>query len=126
MAEDLLEIDPPEAHKGRRGIHRAAAKARVERRQEALPQIPIGRLERANVRGPQLIDEAILQRAVHALAAATRLRGKADDVFNAETGKRAADLRQAAAVRRAARRRRIHRPPGAVGVDGARNPLLRE
>src|SRR5262249_60498833 len=49
-----------------------------------------------------------------------------DDVLDTETGERAAGLCEAPPIRGGARRRGIAPPAGAVGVDRARDTVLRE
>jgi hypothetical protein len=43
-------------------------------RDEDVPQVGIRRVERRHARHAQLIDQAVLQGAIHALTAAPRLR----------------------------------------------------
>src|SRR5215470_19074426 len=81
--EDLVQIDSAEGHERRGGIGGGAAKLAVEGGEEPLPQIAIGRGERADAGQAVFIDEAILERAIGALAAPPSLRRKAEDVFDA-------------------------------------------
>src|SRR6266568_13617 len=74
VAEDLVEVDATEANERRSGVRRRASELRVEGWQKALPQVAIGGGQRADGGDAQLVHEAILQRAIHALTAPAGLR----------------------------------------------------
>src|SRR6266516_7137917 len=98
-AEDLVEIDPAEGDEGRRGVRGRARELGVEGGQEASVQVAIGGRDGADVGDAELVDEAVLQGAIDALAAPARLGRVAEDVLDAEPGERAADLSRPSAVR---------------------------
>jgi len=87
-----------------------------------LPQIGVGRLDRAHARAAQFVDEAILQGAIETLPAAARLGRVGADVFDAEAGESAADVRQVLAIDRAPGLGRVEGPAGAIGVQRERHP----
>ena len=72
---------------------------------------------------PQLVDEAVLQGAVDALAAPAGRRRVGEDMVDAQAGQGAADLGQASAIGAAAGHRGVHGPMGAVGVQRHRYAL---
>src|SRR5438445_81659 len=125
-AKDLVEIDAAQRHKGGGGIGRRPAELGVEGGQEAVAHIAIGRGHRGDAGGTQFVDEAVLQGAVGALAAAARLGRIAQDVFDAQPGQRAADLGRVLAIRRAPRRRGMDGPVRAVGVQRHRHAVVLE
>src|SRR5207247_3732669 len=109
MTEDVGEVHAPERDKGRGRIRGRPGEAAVVGREELLAQVPVGGGDGADAGDAELIDEAPLKGAVQAFAPAAGLRGVGRDVFDAETGQRAADLRELVAV---------HGLPGFRGVEG--------
>ncbi len=71
----------------------------------ALPQIAVRGGQRRAAGEGEFIDEAPLEGAVEAFAAAAGLRGVADDMFGPQPGQRAVDLRE---------------PPATGGAAGGR------
>src|SRR5437867_1048740 len=98
VTEDVGKVHAPERDKGRGRIRGRPGEAAVVGREELLAQVPIGGGDGADPGDAELIDEAPLEGAVQAFATATGLRGVGRDVLDAETGQRAADLRELVAV----------------------------
>jgi hypothetical protein len=98
LAEDLLEIRRPEGHEGAGGIARGAGEGRVVVRDEPLAQIRVGPGDGGDLGDAQLVDEAILQRAVEPLDPAARLGRIGRDVFDAEPREGTADLSELLAI----------------------------
>src|ERR1051325_8158591 len=119
MAEDLVEVVRADRDEGARGISRGTAEGGVVIGHEALLEMAIGGDEGRDARDPQLVHEAILQRAVGAFTAAARLGREADDVLDAEAGEGATDLGEAPAIGTRARGGRVDGPARAIGVEGA-------
>src|SRR5438445_987438 len=92
-AEDLLEIHATQPHEGGRALGRGAAEFGIERRDELLPQVAVRRRNGRDAGDAQLIDQATLQGAIGPFAAAARLGGVAQDVFDAQPRQRPAHLR---------------------------------
>ena len=109
MTEDVGEVHAPERDKGRGRIRGRPGEAAVVGREELFAQIPIGGGDGADAGDAELIDDAPLEGAVEAFAAAAGLQGVGRDVLDAEAGQRAADLRELVAV---------HGLPGFRGVEG--------
>src|SRR5262245_66344802 len=74
----------------------------------------------------EFVDEAILQRAVDALAAPPRLRGIADDVLDPELFEGAPELGEPEAIGRRAGRGGVHRPVRPIRVQRRRQPVTLE
>ena len=72
MAQDEIQIDGPERHKGRVRVRRRAGELGVLVGDELLAQVGIGGLHRGDARHTDLVDEPALQGAVEPLAAALR------------------------------------------------------
>ena len=83
FAEDLVEIDGAEGHEG---IGRGPREGGVVVGDEALAQVGVGGVDGGDAGEAQFVDEAILQGAVEALAAAAGLGGVGADVLDAEPG----------------------------------------
>jgi len=92
LAEDRLEIHRAEGHEGAGGFARRVRKGRVVVPNEAIAQIPVGAGDGGDRGDAQLVDEAILERAVEALDAAACLGRVGGDVLDAEPREGAADL----------------------------------
>src|SRR5205814_1550260 len=73
VTEDVGEVDPAEGHEGRGRIGGGVGKARLIGGEEALVQVAIGRGHGGDAGGAELIDEAVLEGPVEALAAAAGL-----------------------------------------------------
>src|SRR5262245_28769977 len=120
VTEDLLEVDGAERHESWDRLGRRPLELSVEVGQKALAQIAVGRGRGGDAGEAELIDEAPLQGAVHALTAAAGLRRVAEDVLDAELGQRAADLGQLGAIGGPAGHRGVRGPVGPIGVEGHR------
>lgn len=108
-AEDLVEGDAPEGDERRGGIGGRPGELRIEGRQEAVAQVPVGGADGGDPDEPELVHEAALQGAIGALTAPPGLGGIAQDVLDAEPGQGPADLGGMLAITR----------PPAVGVCAA-------
>ena len=122
VAKDLLEVGAAAGTKAERDPGRPAEPGVVVG-EEALAQVAIGAGEGVDAGHPQLVHEAILQRAIDALPAAPRLGREAQDVLDAEAGQGAAELRAPGAVGGSAGGGGVHRPVRPVRVEGARQPI---
>src|SRR5262249_10506390 len=80
MTQDLIQIVNPDGHEGGRRIRGRPAEPGVVVGDEALPEIAIGRGHGAHAGDAKLVNQAVLQRAVDALTAPSRLWGITDDV----------------------------------------------
>ena len=101
VTQDLLEVDVAHRHPRRLRVARRVTEGRVVLRDEDVPQIGIRRLARRDARHAQLIDQAILQRPIHPLTAAPRLRRVRRDVLDAQPRQGPAHLGDARLVHRA-------------------------
>jgi hypothetical protein len=84
MTEDGIEVGPSERNEGGGGAGRVSLELQVIGRQEALEQVAVGCGDRADPLHAQLVDQAILEGAVDALAPSPRLGGVSMDVLDAE------------------------------------------
>src|SRR5207247_4533240 len=109
LTQDLVEIDRAERDEGGVRVSRGPREGRVVVGDEARAQVAIRRLEGADIGQAQLVHEPVLQRAVEPFPPAARLRGVGPDVFDAEAGEGAADVREVVA---------IDGPPGLRRVEG--------
>ena len=103
VAEDVGEVDAAEGHERRSRIGGGVGKAGIVGGQEACGQVAIGGGDGADAGHAELIDEAPLEGAVEAFAAAAGLGGVGRDVLDAEAGQRTANLREPVAVHGLAR-----------------------
>src|SRR5215470_5218990 len=115
-AENALEVDAARGDKGRGGIRRRTAELGVERREEVLAQVAIGRGDGGDAGDAPLVDEAILQRAIDPLTAAAGSGRVGENVLDAEPREGPAHLREPAAIGRAACRRGVGGPARAIRV----------
>jgi hypothetical protein len=93
LAQDAVEIDGADRHKGGSGIGGCAREASVVVGNEMLGEIGVGCLGGVDPGVTQFVHEAILQGAVETFAAAAGLWGVRANVLDAERLKRAAELR---------------------------------
>ena len=86
QTEDLIEVDPAERDEGRRGVSGGPGELLVELWEEVIAQVPVGGGQSGDAGHAQLVDEAPLQGAIDALAAAAGLGGVAEDMLDAAAG----------------------------------------
>ena len=111
VTENEIKIDGrPEGHEGTGRIPWGAGERGVVLRHEPLGEIAVGGLARGDPGDPQLVDEPILERAIEAFTPSPRLRRIRRDVFHAQAGQGAADLRQPVFINRSLRLRGMKRP----------------
>src|SRR5437868_6339214 len=84
---------------------------------EALRQIPVRTFHGTDPGHLELLDQPVLERAVDAFAAATRLRRVGEDVLDAQLVEGAAYLGAASPVGGLAGFGSVGRPAGAIAVD---------
>jgi hypothetical protein len=80
-------------------------------------QVVVGRRGGRDARPPEIVDDAVLPGAVHALAAAPGLRRVRADVLGSQAGQGAADGGEAGAIDGAAGVGRVKGPARTVGVE---------
>ena len=85
-AEDLIEIDVAERHKGRCGIRGGPGEGGVVVGDEPLAQIGVGGRGGGDAGQAKFVNEAVLQRAIEPLAPPAGLRRVGADVLDAEAG----------------------------------------
>src|SRR5262249_2719717 len=90
---------------------------------EGVGDISVGSIQRANAGQAQLVDQSILEGAVHAFATTSSLRGERKDVLHSQTCERSSDLSELFAVRTFAGARCVCGPTGSIGVERLRDPV---
>src|SRR5437870_10329682 len=118
--QDLLEIDAAEGHEGRAAVGGPPSELGVEGGDKPGPQVAVGGGDRADPGHAQLVDEAILQGAVDALAPPSGLGRVPENMLDAESLEGTADLGEPRAVGGRAGGRGGHGPGSGVGVQGHR------
>jgi len=118
LAEELIEIDVPEGHKGRGRLGGRVGEGGVVVGHEARTHIGVRGGGRGDARQAQLIDEPILQGAVEPFASAPGRGGVGADVLDPEAGQGPPDVGQALGVNRGPRGGGMEGPAGAVGLQG--------
>src|SRR5437868_56021 len=125
-AQDLLEIDAAEGHEGRAAVSGWPAELGVEGGDKLGAHVAIGSGDRPDPGYAQLIDQAILQGAVDALAPPSGLGRVPENMLDAEPLEGAAHLRELRAIGGRAGGGGVHGPVSAVGVQRHRQAILLE
>jgi len=102
MTQDLLQVVGAEGDEGRGGIRRGTAERPIVVGDEMLGQVAVGLGHGADAGDAEFVDEAALQGAVSALAAAAGLGGVPQDVLDVQVGQGPPDLGRLGAIRRGA------------------------
>ena len=117
LAQDLVEIEGGEGDEGSGRVGRGSREGLVVVGEEAFAQIGIGGGGSGDGGHSRLVDQAILQGAIEAFAAAAGLGRIGGDVLNARLFEGSADLGEGVLVHRAASLGGVKGPMGAIGIE---------
>jgi hypothetical protein len=126
LTQDLVEVHVAQWDERRGGVGGRPREGGVVVRNELLAEIRVGGVQGRDVRPAELIDEAILQRAIEALAAPARLGRIGADVLDAQASQRVPELREMRAINGPAGFRGMKAQPARSVYRAIGNPKVRK